>query len=80
MPIFYLLKRNIRPNLPENQFSHFSVCETVSDVYYRKNPRSNKTIIKGKQLRGIDKVRPPANVSGRRIRKKSHRDFTHRNF
>jgi hypothetical protein len=31
-----------------------SVRETLSDIYYRKNPKTTKTIIKAKQTEGID--------------------------
>ncbi len=31
-----------------------SVRESLSDIYYRKNPRTKKTIIKAKQTQGID--------------------------
>lgn len=33
-----------------------SVRETLSDVYYRKNPKSEKIITKAKRLQGIDKT------------------------
>ncbi|MDR2497261.1 MAG: DUF5686 and carboxypeptidase regulatory-like domain-containing protein [Tannerellaceae bacterium] len=33
-----------------------SVRETLSDIYYRKDPRSKKTIVKGKQQQGIDET------------------------
>ena len=31
-----------------------SVRETLSDIYYRKQPKATKTIVKGKRLQGID--------------------------
>lgn len=33
-----------------------SVRETLSDVYYRKNPKTQKTIVKAKQTQGIDQT------------------------
>lgn len=33
-----------------------SVRETLSDVYYRKDPKSTKTFVKGKRLQGIDET------------------------
>lgn len=33
-----------------------SVRETLSDIYYRKNPKSEKIITKAKRLQGIDKT------------------------
>lgn len=33
-----------------------SVRETLSDIYYRKNPKTKKTIIKGKKTEGIDQT------------------------
>jgi len=32
-----------------------SIRETLSDLYYRKSPKSTKTFVKGKRLQGIDK-------------------------
>nr|WP_280772048.1 DUF5686 and carboxypeptidase-like regulatory domain-containing protein [Parabacteroides sp. PF5-13] len=32
-----------------------SIRETLSDIYYRKSPKTTKTLVKGKQTEGIDK-------------------------
>ena len=40
-----------------------SVRETLSDIYYRKDPRSKKTIVKGKNQQGIDKTIDEGGIS-----------------